>query len=998
MAPQMKGLTQFITDLRNSHDYDEERKRINVEINNIRTKFASGMNSYQKKKYVCKLIYMHLLGYTEEVKFGLVQSLDLIRLPDYLEKLLGYLLVSVLFTRDGGTLLEFYSDLLDLVHPELVLDLRVNSEDVNCLALQFIAANFNVMPENGLVLFEPVVSDGHADAVLWQEIIDMVYSFCVSPIARANTKKRAVTALNVLLKLYPQVILNNDNWIPRLLTLVDETDLSVVLSAVPLVRLLTDVSPHYAKSIVPSIANRLYALVVDQDCPREYFYYDNPSPWLVINLIQLVEHFFLPSEQLKVVPLTTAVLDNSTVSKLRQVVSRSIQNASKSVKGLPNRNSQSAILFQAVSLATFLDASPEAIEGAIHALLTLLDSSETNTRYLVLDALIKLSARTKHTSFFNEALENIFKCLHDKDVSVRKKTVDLLFTICDSSTYTSIISKFLDYYPVAESSLKVDIAVKVAVLAEQFATDSIWYVSTMLRLLALGGQSSKTTGVTNRSNVEVWERITQIVVNNEDLHTKASRYIINLLRKAEGGTVPENLVRVAAFILGEFGYKLVDKDDVSSHFTPSKQFQLLFEAYFKVSLASRPIILTAFLKFIYRFSLEDFVPDILDLLEAETQSLDLEIQTRAYEYLKVASYMVSGDETDRRFAKSLITSMPPFENKKNTLLNYLGSVKLVNGRSSSTVNVLKIPNHSVLVSAIKSTKDIPERSTSPNSGYSDEEHFDETTNDPFGDGQTELPQLSPNWYPGYHRMLQYDAGIFYEDQLVKITYRTTKEAHNIHVQFSIINNAAKTANATISAFTVREIHNAFRGTDPAYIVSLTQVPELTIQVKSNMEIDVKVRDIFDNSQSPVLSLTYKCSGSFNTLNLKVPTVLIKTLSGTALGSLDEFKKRWLQIGEHLGTVDGERRGVISAQFRHSSSNIVRILQRIGFAIVHSTQDSEEGVLVMGAGILHTMRSKSGVLVMMKSLDQVGKEFDIVVRSTGGGVSGTIYETLEEIFL
>lgn len=995
MAPQMKGLTQFITDLRNSHDFQEERKRITVEINNIRTKFPTNLNSYQKKKYICKLIYIHLLGFTEEVKFGLVQAHDLLRLSDYLEKLLGYLLVSVLFTRDGGTILDFYSDLLNLVHSELVLDLRTNSEDVNCLALQFIAANFNVMPENGIPA-DPVISDGHPDALLWQEIIDMVYSFCVSPIAEPNTKKRAAAALNVLLKLYPQVILNNDNWIPRLLTLVDETDLSVVLCAIPLVKILTDVSPLYAKSIVPSIANRLFALVVDHDCPREYYYYDNPSPWLIINLIQLVEHFFLPSELLQLVPLSTAVLDNSTVSKLRQVVSNSIQNASKPVKGLPNRNSLSAVLFQAVSLATFLDASAEAIEGATHALLTLLDSAETNTRYLVLDALIKLSARTKYTSFFKDSLDKIFKCLYDKDVSVRRKTVDLLFTICDPSSYTQIISKYLDYYPVAESSLKADIAVKIAVLAEQFATDSIWYVSTMLRLLSLGGQSSKTTGITNRSNVEVWERITQIVVNNEDLHTKASKYIVNLLRKTEGGSVPENLVKVAAFILGEFGYKLVEKDDVSSHFAASDQFQALFEAYFKVSLASRPLIMMSFLKFIYRFPSEDFVPDILDLLEAETHSLDLEIQTRAHEYLKVASYLVSGDDADRKFAKSLVVSMPPFENKKNSLLNYLGSVKLASGRSSSTVNVLKIPNVSVLVNATKITNNGGERLLTPNSGLSDTEVFDDNINDPFGDGPTAHPQLSPNWYPGYHRMLQYDAGIFYEDQLVKITYRTVKEAHNVRITFSIINNAAKTANASLIAFTVREVYNPNKGGNPGYVINLTEVPELTIQVKTTMEVDIKIRDIVDNNQNPIICLSYKCSGSFNTLNLKIPVVLIKTLSGTALSSLEEFKRRWMQIGQHLGTVDGEKRGAVAAQYRHNSSNIVRILQRIGFAIVQSTHDGDEGVLVMCAGILHTMKSNYGVLVTMRSLDQGGKLFDIVVRSTGGGVSGIIFDTLEEI--
>lgn len=987
MAPQMKGLTQFIVDLRNSHDVEEERRRINVEIDNIQQKFTAGLNSYQRKKYVCKLIYMHLLGFTKEVQFGLDQLLELVRSADYSEKQLGYLSVLVLISRETGTLSDFISDLLDHIQLELMLDLRSNSEEVNCLALQFIALNFNFYPQSDSANSEPLVSDGHPDSHTWRELLDLVYSLCVSPIARPITKKRALAALNVMARLYPQIILANDNWVPRLLTLVDETDLGVVMASVPLVRTLTDILPHYAKSIVPSITNRLYTLVVDQSCPEEYFYYEVPAPWLIINLIQLIEQYFLPLEHSNAPQLTTAALDSHTVGRLRQVVSHSIQIASKPVMGQQSRNSQSAVLFQAVSLATFLDASPEAIDGAIQALLVLLESLETNTRYLVLDALVKLLARTKYTLYFKDNLNKLFKYLHDKDSSVRKKTVDLLFTICDPMTFTQIISKLLDYYPLADSALKTEVAVKIAVLAEQFATDSIWYVSTMLRLLALGGLSSKSS----ETGGEVWERITQIVVNNEELHIQASKYVMNLLRKTEDRSLPENLVKAAAFVLGEFGYKLVEKDD-NSQFSAVSQFQVLYEAYFRVPLSTRPLMLTTFLKFIYRFPTEEFVPDILDLFEAEVQSLDLEIQTRAFEYLKVASFLVSGDHVQKSFAESLVQAMPPFESKKNALMNQLGSVKLVSGKSNSTINVSKVPTHTVTETAYKKPP-VPGRSSLPNSGLSD--GLDEEE-DPFGDVR-QLPQLSPNWYPGYHRMLQYDAGIFYEDQLVKITYRTTKDGHNIHIKFTVINNAAKTANTAITAFTVREIHNGGKRENPSYVASLTVVPELTIQQKTTMDVEVKVRDVVENDESPVISITYKCSGSFNTLNLKIPIVLIKTLSGTSMSSLEDFKKRWLQIGELLGSVDGEKRGTLSAQYKHVSSNIVRVLQRVGFAIVHSSSDSDDGVLVMGAGILHTMKLNFGVLLTMKSLDQSGRLFDLTVRSTGGGVSEVIHETLSEVF-
>ena len=42
------------------------------------------LNGYQKKKYVCKLLYMYLLGY--EVEFGHLEAVNLLSSTKYSEK------------------------------------------------------------------------------------------------------------------------------------------------------------------------------------------------------------------------------------------------------------------------------------------------------------------------------------------------------------------------------------------------------------------------------------------------------------------------------------------------------------------------------------------------------------------------------------------------------------------------------------------------------------------------------------------------------------------------------------------------------------------------------------------------------------------------------------------------------------------------------------------------------------------------------------------------
>lgn len=1066
----MKGLTQFIIDLRNSKNLEEEKKRINLEINNIQTKFSSSssLNGYQRKKYVCKLIYIYLLGYTEEIDFGLKESFDLINSNNYSEKSLGYLSISILvnYHKNLNTLNKFFENndytngsdnsirshlinLFNLIYPNLLKDLQSNNEDFNCIALQFIASNFNILNIDHLLmnqssnishdLFLPqqfLIHDLDEDSDKWLEIIDIVYSLVNSPSQSSLIKKKSALAFLTLIRIYPDVVLTNDNWIPRLLTLVDDSDLSVKLLSVPLIQYLTTINVKYVKSILPSISNILYDIIIDNTCPSTYYYYNTPAPWLIIKLLQLVEHFFLLSDN-EVPILLISDLDGNTLNNLRQVVAKSIQNASQPVKGLPNRNSQSSILFQAVSLAVFLDASPDAINGAIHALVLLLDSNETNTRYLALDALIKLTSRitssSNTTSKLDEFLIKISQLLNDKDLSVRRKSLDLLYIVCSSSTFNIIIPKLIDYYPYADIGIRSEIAIKIAILAEKFATDSTWYVSTMLKLLSIGGGTisggnNNSFGSVNYTGNEIWERIVQIIVNNEDLQEKSCRLIINLLKKplhshhnVSTGT-PENLIKVASFIIGEYGHLLLDKENDSQAYSLIIQFNLLYDAYFKVSLTTRAMLLSCFLKFIMKFPNEEFIPDILDLFEVENQSLDLEIQTRAYEYLKLTALILSNPNSN--LIKSMMKPLPSFEKKESHLMNRLGSVqKLVGNRnrsSSYVVNAQNIhsKNNSTVVSNSLSNNNSTSNISTPlmppssrptlnsDSSYSKSVKESEEVN-PFDEpvenklAAPAVPPhattvLSPNWYSGYHRMLHYDAGIFFENQLVKLTYRTMKDGPNLNIKFSIINNAAKTANADITGFTVIELKSMTKTENPNYLLNIIEVPELVIKDKTSMEIQVRIRNIVEVTESPVMNVSFKCSGSFNQLHLKFPVTLLKTLTSTN-SNLDDFKQKWLQIGELLGPQQGEFSSHATTTHRFNSSNVVRLLSRLGFAVVHSTPDTfENGILVMGAGILHTVQSKYGLLTTIKSVDGIGKEFEILVRCTGGGVAEVIALTLKEI--
>ena len=61
------------------------------------------LDGYHKKKYVCKLLFIFLLGH--DVDFGHIEAVNLLSSNKYTEKQIGYLFISVLLN-EGNDLIK----------------------------------------------------------------------------------------------------------------------------------------------------------------------------------------------------------------------------------------------------------------------------------------------------------------------------------------------------------------------------------------------------------------------------------------------------------------------------------------------------------------------------------------------------------------------------------------------------------------------------------------------------------------------------------------------------------------------------------------------------------------------------------------------------------------------------------------------------------------------------------------------------------------------------
>lgn len=76
---------------------EAEIKRINKELANIRSKFKGdkALDGYSKKKYVCKLLFIFLLGH--DIDFGHMEAVNLLSSNKYTEKQIVSLSLVILY-------------------------------------------------------------------------------------------------------------------------------------------------------------------------------------------------------------------------------------------------------------------------------------------------------------------------------------------------------------------------------------------------------------------------------------------------------------------------------------------------------------------------------------------------------------------------------------------------------------------------------------------------------------------------------------------------------------------------------------------------------------------------------------------------------------------------------------------------------------------------------------------------------------------------------------
>ncbi|KIH65318.1 adaptin region [Ancylostoma duodenale] len=926
----MRGLAVFISDIRNCKSKEAEMKRINKELANIRSKFKGDktLDGYQKKKYVCKLLFIFLLG--NDIDFGHMEAVNLLSSNKYTEKQIGYLFISVL--------IEQNSDLMKLIVQAIRNDLTSRNPIHVNLALQCIS---NIGSRDMAEAF----SSDLPKLLVSGDTIDFV-------------KQSAALCLLKLFRTAPDIIQPGE-YASRIVHLLNDSHMGVVTSAASLIESLSKKWPEEYKGCVPLAISRLSRIVTATYTDlQDYTYYFVPAPWLCVKLLRLLQNYPPPED-----PSNKARL----LECLEGVLNKA-QDAPKSKK-VQHSNAKNAVLFEAIALIIHMDSEANLLVRACNQLGTFLAHRETNLRYLALESMCLLATSEFSHETVKKHQETIINSLKtERDVSVRQRAVDLLYAMCDRTNANEIVSEMLAYLETADYSIREEMVLKVAILAEKYATDYTWYVDVILKLIRIAG---------DYVSEEVWYRVIQIVVNREDVQGYAAKTVFEALQRP---ACHENMVKVGGYILGEFG-NLIAGDQRSS-------------------IATRCLLLTTYVKFCNLFPEIKHIIQQVYQIDHNLRNPDAELQQRAVEYLQM-SKVASPD-----VLATILEEMPPFPEKESSLLAKLKKSK---------------PQVEELENVEKERKIRPTVPSAKDGGSASLVDFAQPANgggsgslvDIFGQPTSQAPSQAPISAPGdeidvankqdYLKFVVKNNGVLYEDDVIQIGCK-------LEARTNLARLGMFYGNKTSAPFTEFAPVVSCPGALAVQLQAQAKPMDPVIQAGTQVQQLINFVCVQEFGKMPIIHLKFNYvdrSGQSHTFDksLYLPVFVNKFFEPTEMASDQFFASMHIdsRMTSHLpmefrwkalGQPSQECQKIFPAKLSMDPALVAQKLSGLGAKLLTDVDPNPDNYVC--AGIIHTQTQQIGTLIRLEPNKQA-KMYRLTIRSSKDTVSAYLVEALVEQF-
>lgn len=309
-----------------------------------------------------------------------------------------------------------------------------------------------------------------------------------------------------------------------------------------------------------------------------------------------------------------------------------------------SKNVGNSILYEAVRTILDIEADSGLRVLGVNILGKFLTNRDNNIRYVALNTLIKVVAIEPNA--VQRHRNTILECLRDPDISIRRRALDLSFTLINESNVRVLIRELLAFLEVADNEFKPTLTTQIGIAADKYAPNKRWHVDTMLRVLALAG---------NYVKEPIMSSVIRLIATTPDLQTYAVQKLYTNLKK---DITQESLTQAGAWCIGEYGDSLLRGGQYEEEelVKEVKEHEIidLFSTILNSNYATQvttEYIVTALVKLTTRFSDQAQVDRVQRILQFHQTSLDVEVQQRAVEYGNLFSH--------DQIRRGVLEKMPP---------------------------------------------------------------------------------------------------------------------------------------------------------------------------------------------------------------------------------------------------------------------------------------------------------------------------------------------------
>lgn len=572
-------LRELIRSIRACKTAAEERAVIARECALIRTAFKEDDNQFRHRN-VAKLLFIHMMGYPTH--FGQMECLKLIASNKFPEKRVGYL---------GLTqLLDENTEVLMLVTNSIKNDMSHENQYVNGLALCALGN----------------IGSGEMCRALAREVERLMS--VSNPYIR---KKAALCAMRIIRK----VDEIEDKFNSKIGSLLEDRNHGVLLAGCCLLTSLLEINPSYVPEFrrhIPSLVRALRNMVTSgYSNAAEYDIAGITDPFLQAKLLRLLR-----------------ILGERSVDasdEMNDILAQVATNTEGT------KNTGNSILYECVLTIMSIEAESGLRVLGINILGRFLLSRDNNIRYVALATLQRVV--NVDVQIMQRHRNTIIECLKDPDISIRKRALDVTYSLVDDQNIKSMTKELLNYLLVAENDFKEELCSKICMAVEKYSPNRRWQIDTLIKVMCLGG---------NYVKEQQRERFCKVVAATPELH---SYTVIKLYFNMKESLSQEALVNVGVWCLGEFGDHLVSgravgPDNQPIHVSPSHVLDLLQDVARKPPNAdkgdvTRCLVAAALIKLVTRCPGEfDRIKKALRRFEC---SLHVDLQQRSCEFLELLS-------------------------------------------------------------------------------------------------------------------------------------------------------------------------------------------------------------------------------------------------------------------------------------------------------------------------------------------------------------------------